>query len=260
VLVADTGNNRVVELAFDPTSDMTIELAADQTSVAIGEDIDFHLTITNDGNIARTGVSAGFGTECTVPVGTLAPFTSSTTDCTHVATVADADAGQFELFGFAITDQGSQNGNSVAVDVRHRRRPDALVRLGNGAFVGGNRYNATGAQQSRSTTVPNRGTARFTLQAQNDGTGTEDLRVRGQGGTNRYTVTYKRGAANVTNQVVAGTFRFADVAPGANRTLTVVVTARNGTRARAAISRLITVSSDSTPTVKDVVKVTVTRR
>jgi DNA-binding beta-propeller fold protein YncE len=260
ILVADTGNDRVLELAFQPNLDVTIDLTADQAAVGVGDDIDFHLTITNTGNVTLTGVTAGFGTECSVPVGDLAPFASSVTDCTHVATVADADAGQFSLLGFLLSDNTGINGPTVTVPVTHVRRPDALVRLGNGAFAGGNRYNATGAQQARSTAVANRGTARFTLRAENDGTGTEDLRVRGQAGTNRYTVTYKRGAANVTNQVVAGTFRFQDVPAGANRTLTVIVTARNGTPRNAAVTRTVTVTSDSTPAVKDVVKVTVRRR
>ena len=85
-------------------------------------------------------------------------------------------------------------------------RPDAQVRLGAGALVGNNVYNTTGAGQTRSAAVGNLGTATFRVRTQNDGNTTQTFTVKGLGGTNRYKVTYKDGATNVTTQVLASTF------------------------------------------------------
>ena len=104
--------------------------------------------------------------------------------------------------------QGDEPGEMAALPVTIALfpmfRPDGSIRRGALAFAGTNVVNTTGAGQTRSATVGNRGTARFTVRLQNDGNFTDSLRVRGQPTTTRFTITYKRGTANVTNQVVAG--------------------------------------------------------
>jgi hypothetical protein len=144
--------------------------------------------------------------------------------------------------------------------VDDRFRPDARIRVGNGPLTVDDLYNTTGAQQSRSGTVGNNGARRFTVQIRNDGSLTDDdYRVRGGGSTPRFTVTYRRGQQNITSAVVAGTYQFADVAPGAIRSLTVVIKAKPGIARGSTVSRLVRVTSQGSTTQRDVVKAAVTR-
>ena len=139
-------------------------------------------------------------------------------------------------------------------------RPDARIRRGSGALTPDDVYNTTGAGQSRSANVGAGGSATFTIQVRNDTGTTEHMAVRGAGSTGRFTVTYRRGPTNVTNGVVAGTFLFSDVGPGATRTLTVTIRAKAGIPVNATLSRRVTVTSQTNTAVKDAVKATVTRR
>jgi alpha-tubulin suppressor-like RCC1 family protein len=252
-LVSDELVTHVVE----PAHDLTVTLEPDVSTIDAGGTITYDLRVGNTGNARMTDLTVtpsidGCGEGAPTELGRGETFQDF---CEHVA--RNADAPTYAPSVTAATAEVDPETGTASTTVR-TIRGDALVRVGNGPNVGNGRYNTTGANQARSAVVRNRGTARFTVTAQNDGTAPTNLRVRGLGGTNRFTVTYKVGAANVTPRVVAGTYAFANVAPGASRALTVVVTARNGTPLRAALSRLVTVTDALGA--KDAVKLTVTRR
>ena len=243
----------------DPvTPELEVDLTADQASVVAGADVEYHLSITNTGNVPLTGVDLVSSLDiCSSDIPTLAPAQVFEDSCSKSTT--DADVPALEHTATVDSSQTEPVSDSVSVPV-HRIRPDALVRLGSGAPAGNGIYNLTGMSQARSATVPSLGTATFTASFQNDGTTADTLRVLGQGTTSRYTVTYKVGAKNVTAQVVAGTYPFTNVPAGATRTLTVVVTARSGTPVGNIVNRLVTVTSVGDLTKQDTVKVTVRRR
>jgi hypothetical protein len=137
------------------------------------------------------------------------------------------------------------------------RKVDSEIRRGTQAFVGNNVYNTTGASQARSANVRRNQTGVFTVRLRNEGNVTDALRVKGTAGNARFTVRYFNGAVNVTNQVVAGTFRFNGVAANATRTLTVKVIVGRTTPFNATRAVLVTATSVGDTTKKDAVKATV---
>ncbi|HYF46958.1 MAG TPA: RCC1 domain-containing protein, partial [Acidimicrobiales bacterium] len=157
-------------------------------------------------------------------------------------------------------DPGEMAALPVTIALQPVYRPDGLLRRAAFAFVGNDVHNTTGTGQTRSATVGNQGAATFTLRAQNDGNFTDALRIRGTGTTSRFTVTYRRGATNITAQVLAGTYTLPGVAPGRTRDITVVIRARAGTPAGTTVSRTITTRSGTNPAIRDTVKATITRR
>jgi uncharacterized repeat protein (TIGR01451 family) len=251
-----------VEPETPPHAAVAASIAADQASVIAGAAIDYHVTIANTGDTTLTGiqVAAPDVPDCAGPVGNLAVGAQTVVDCTHTTVAADVPlmTNQVQV----TTNQGAtalSGTRRTRVDaVRHR--PDGMVTLGAAAFLGDDTYNTTGSGQTKAARVPNRGTATFVVRAQNDGNVVDDLVLLGQASTNRYTVTYRDGTTDVTGQVVAGTFTIEDVAPGFTHDVTVVVRAKAGTPRGAVVNRILNVRSGAEPGVRDVVKLTVTRR
>ena len=137
------------------------------------------------------------------------------------------------------------------------RQPDAQI-ASTAAFAGNGIYNATGAQQARSRTVHRNQAGTFSVKVGNDGLDVDSFTVRGAGSNSRFTVTYFRGATNITAQVVAGTYAIADLAAGGSRTLTVKVRVAGSTPVGTSRSFLVTATSTGTGAPKDAVKATVT--
>jgi hypothetical protein len=135
-------------------------------------------------------------------------------------------------------------------------RPDALVRQGTAAFVGNNVYNTNGQGQAVDVSVRRRQSVTVTLRSQNDGERSDELRVQGPATDGKFTLLYLRGRADVTAQVVAGTYQ-GSLAPGATDTLTLTMTAKTNTAVGAIRNLVITTTSVASPTVKDAVGVTV---
>ena len=148
---------------------------------------------------------------------------------------------------------------AIILDADGVFRPDGQIRLAT-AFVGNDTYNTTGAGQTKATTVPGLGTATFTARVQNDGDVWDTFTLRGQGTTTRYTVTYKDGPTNITSRVVAGTYTVANLAPGATHDITILIRARAGTPVGNRINRTLTTRSTNSPSTRDTVKATVSRR
>jgi hypothetical protein len=104
-------------------------------------------------------------------------------------------------------------------------RPDGLLSLGGGSFVGDGVYGATGAGQTiDQVMVPRGGSATFSWQIQNDGVLTDLITLNGPGRSSGFVVDFKSGTTDITGNVVAGTFS-RSLAPGASVMLTVKITA-----------------------------------
>ena len=105
------------------------------------------------------------------------------------------------------------------------RRPDGRIRLGaNGATVGDGVYNLTGVGQTRTAEAARGATATFFVTIQNDGAQPEAFRLRGQPSTTNYAIRYYTGGVDITLPANNGTYQTPVVAPGATRTVKVVVT------------------------------------
>ena len=103
-------------------------------------------------------------------------------------------------------------------------------------------------------------TATFFVTIQNDGAQPEAFRLRGQPSTTNYAIRYYTGGVDITLPANNGTYQTPVVAPGATRTVKVVVTVGSRAPAGSEVSRLVTISSASDPLVKDVVRYVVRRR
>jgi Divergent InlB B-repeat domain/Beta-propeller repeat len=106
-----------------------------------------------------------------------------------------------------------------------KRQPDAMIKRSvDSAFIGNGVYSSTAAGEVASWSAA-RGTARsFDLKFQNDGTGSDTYKLKGDASSGGVTVTYlDAGGANVTSAVTGGTYSTGALAPGASVTLRVVI-------------------------------------
>jgi hypothetical protein len=177
-----------------------------------------------------------------------------------VGTVADGSPIDTSTVGsnsFTVT--GTDNAGNDTVVTRSytvvRHQPDGHVRRStDAAFVGDGVLNATGAGQTRTTGVTRSHAATFVVRIQNDGSGVDSTVVRGQRTVGRFRVQYLRGNLDVTGQVVAGTYRVADLAPGATVNLRVVISARaNGARG-SVVTATVTLRSEAVASAVDAVR------
>ncbi|MCB9372794.1 MAG: hypothetical protein H6518_08415 [Microthrixaceae bacterium] len=101
-----------------PLSELTVVKSADETDVVEGDDIHFHVEVTNSGNQPLTGVGV---TDASVPacdsaIGAMAPDAVTTIDCTYTTT--GADVGTFSNIAAAGSDQTAPvDSNQVDVTV-----------------------------------------------------------------------------------------------------------------------------------------------
>ena len=245
-----------------PQPGIAASVSADEAAVVAGATIHYDVTITNTRGVRLTGIEviAPDAAGCEQPVADLAPGHVAAIVCSYPTTTADIPQMTNQVL--VTTDQGvvALSGNRRTRVDPQVFRPDAQLQLGTGAFVGDSAYNTSGAGQARSATVPNRGTATFTLRVQNDGNVADDITVKGLGSTSRFTVTYKDGPVDITAAVVAGTHTLDGLLPGALHDLTVTIKAKNGTPVNTVINRLVTVTSAGDPAQKDAVKAGVKRR
>ena len=249
-----------VEVTVEAAPSLSVVKTADQAAVLVGEAIDYHVTVTNTGSQALTGVTitdpnapACDGSVPELPVG----GPPHVVDCSYTTT--EADVGTYTNVATADSDE-TEPVASDPVDVTvDRVRPDAKIRKGTGVTVGNNIYNTTGANQTRTASVAAGGTATFTVKFQNDGTTADDFVIKGPASTTRFRVTYLVGGVDVTSQVTAGAYRFDDVPPGSSRTMTLTIKAKAGTPRGAVFTAKVKVTSDLDTIQKDVVKAVVTR-
>ena len=137
------------------------------------------------------------------------------------------------------------------------RRPDALVRLGSGTFVGNNVYGVTGAAQSETGSAAPGATISFTVSVENDGTVTDSFKVSVTGSAvGGYKVRYFSGARDITAAIVAGTYRTPSLVPGASYLLTARIAVKAGAAPGSQVARLVTITSVSDHAQKDAVHFT----
>jgi hypothetical protein len=147
------------------------------------------------------------------------------------------------------------------------RRPDGRIRLASsgvdgqvstytGPWLGSHIYNANGAGQAA---IPTRGPGiageffTFDVSIQNNGNRTDRFKVKATGAADGWTVTYSRGATNITRSVVAGTFETPSLAPGASYGFSARIPIVSGIQSNS-VYRLVTIRSAADPTKLDAVK------
>lgn len=143
------------------------------------------------------------------------------------------------------------------------QRPDALVQRIGRLYRGDGIYGTDGVSQTVRATATPRNPATFYVRLHSDGPAVDDLVVRGQGSNGRFRVTYQRGGprgADITADVVDGTYRLEDRFLGDNAHLRVTVTPRRTAPAAATTRRLVTVASAADPMSVDAVRLVVVRR
>lgn len=103
-------------------------------------------------------------------------------------------------------------------------RADGAVSLAAAsAYLGNDVYNATGAGQTKSAGVSRGSKRSYYIRVQNDGDALDTFTIDGCASSAKFNVAYFSGSTSITTQVVEGTYRVVDVAPGAFRTLRAVI-------------------------------------
>jgi hypothetical protein len=131
-------------------------------------------------------------------------------------------------------------------------RPDTLVKART-AYLGNDIYNTTGSTQTATTRKKRGKTATYSVLVQNDGTVTDTFKLKGTGKKKGFTVTYLAGRKNITRQVVRGTYTLKNLAPGAQRTLKLVIKVKPTAKKGKLRSWLLTSTSVHDTTSKDTV-------
>ena len=136
-------------------------------------------------------------------------------------------------------------------------KADGRIRNGvAGGWTGNNIYNITGNNQQKTQTGGANALKHYQISVQNDSPTESDIFTiqTATGSTNRFTITYFNGAANITAAVTgAGYVTPAPLAPGAQLIIDVEVQYNNAP-ANSSVTRKITITSNGNNTKKDAVK------
>ena len=129
-------SNQVDVTVTARTPALTIAKSADQTTVVAGDDIDYHLTVTNTGNVDLTGVTVtdADAPDCAETTGSLAIGAHTTIACTYTTVLADG--GTYTNTATADSDQtapATSNQIDVTVTVPTCRGETVTVALAEGA-------------------------------------------------------------------------------------------------------------------------------
>lgn len=135
-------------------------------------------------------------------------------------------------------------------------RADGLVRKSTASYVGNNVYNSTGSAQTVQAKTKRGKRATFLVKVQNDGSVTDSFRVLGAGKRKGFAVTYLAGASgstDITSAVRAGTYTLANLLPGQERVIRLVVKVKATAKLGIRRSWLVAATSTGDPTRKDAV-------
>lgn len=137
-------------------------------------------------------------------------------------------------------------------------QPDLRTTL-DGAPVGEDVYDATGAGQTadKSTTAGRAVTYRVTVE--NDGAQSTKFHLVGGRSTARYTVEYRSGGRDITSQIIAGSYTTPALAPGGTDRVDVRITPGASAPSGSELTRLLTATATVGVTVADSIQL-VTRR
>ena len=133
------------------------------------------------------------------------------------------------------------------------------MRVGATGPLRGNDVYGTLTGQSVTSGAPRGGIASYRVSVQNDSGLSERLFLRGQPSASGFTVRYRTpNGANVTDNVVAGTFRTPALTPGGTYVLQVEVTVTR--QAAPSLARTVRTKSTVDPLLSDTVRFTTQRR
>ena len=181
-----------------------------------------------------------------VPEEAMGAFIGENPNGTWTLTVSDdlaGDGGSIDSWGLALT------GGSCPF------RPDGRIKRGPaGTMVGNNTYNTTGIHQTRTGAAHAGQSVTYYLSFQNDSQVNDALRIRGRAGGGAFSIVYRHGAANITSQVVAGTFTTPSLAPQAAYSIRAVVTVHNSAPFHGSQTRKVKARSVSDTTRTDMVR------
>jgi hypothetical protein len=149
---------------------------------------------------------------------------------------------QAQTYLIAVDGFGGDSGTVALGYQLAQPRPDGRVRVGAAGPLRGNDVYGTLIGQSVSSGAPRGGTAAYRVSVQNDSGLSERLALRGQPSARGFVVRYRTpSGANITTNVVAGTFRTPPLRPGGTYVVRVEVTVTR----RAAASQARTVRATS---------------
>lgn len=158
-------------------------------------------------------------------------------------------------------DQSSSGGDDAFLAHLVSYQPDGLISLArNRLYAGNDIYNTTGANQTKEATVKAGNARTFFIRGQNDGDARDAFKVKGCEPSTGFKVTYLAGLTgtnDITQEVLAGTYKLRRVIPGARKTFRVVIRAANGADVGMKKSCQVAITSMARPTSKDIVKGTV---
>ncbi len=191
-------------------------------------------------------------------------FTSTGTFVTKWGSQGSGD-GQFSSPTAVAVDDG---GNVYVTEAGNHRvqrfgpppTPDGRIRKGaHGAFKGDGVYNTTGAGQTKSGSAARGSTVTYWVSAQNDASFADALRLKGTASTSRFRVTYTALGADITTEVVDGTYTTVELGPGDSVLIKVVVKVKSAAPAGSSLTGSLVVKSDEIPTRRDTVKFVTSR-
>ena len=137
-------------------------------------------------------------------------------------------------------------------------RPDGLIGQTAGPLIGGNIYNRTGANQTRSVNAK-RGTKKsFVARVENDGNDTDTILLKGPGNSRGFKVKYFSGTSNITSGVIDGEAGIRNAGPGKFGTFRIEVSVTEDAAVGATKTILMTLTSLGDRTKRDAVKAKVT--
>ncbi len=235
--------------------------AADQTAVLTSEAIDYHVTITNTGDVDLTNVIIDDpnAPDCNASVGILAVGAGHTVHCTYVTD--SGDQGTYTNVATAdSTETAAVASNPVAVTVTPRRQPDFTIKRLGEPFRGAGLFNADAVAQHIELTRRPGGVAVVRVRLTNP-TDTHDLYLVRRLDTSRnMSVRYIRGRTapdDITDLLTSGEYR---VTLFPEQHIAISVEMLLSPRIRSGVVRTVTlqVRSYYEPTHVDTVRVTVT--
>jgi hypothetical protein len=142
-------------------------------------------------------------------------------------------------------------------------KPDNLIKVSGGSFVGANVFSTDGTGETASLSVKAGSSGTYIVNTQNDGSVSDSFTLKGTGPSGPFTVKYYSGASggtDITSAVTAGTYKYSNVAPGSSQTLRLVVTVARKTAVGTNQGFLVTATSTSNPAKSDAAKASVTSK
>ncbi|MGH2731254.1 MAG: InlB B-repeat-containing protein [Actinomycetota bacterium] len=180
-------------------------------------------------------------------------FGKWTGDCFGIEEGTDAQGNEQSVCHIRMSKAQTVNARFA----RPSPQPDLHVALKGKTSVGDDVYNSTGAKQSKAATVKRGKSATFEISLENDSSTTQDIRLKGPGSSNGFTVTYFSGNTDVTSAMVNGLITVDNVPPNASLSppIKVVVKAKSAKSGHKKAVKVVATSGSKVDAVKATVKV-----